>query len=230
METQGKSVFVTVCSRNTGYWHMYLAFQKAAGVLGQTLGIRSVLKPHIGDSLISRARCIMLKDFLETNCDYLFTLDDDIELPEDAMVKLIQADKDIIGGMYRLKKLEVTNNPYALRFKVEDRQINFDDIVEVDYLSTGCMMHKREFIEKLVEQDYKSLWFYENMTGRKIPALYMPFIYKNEYLSEDWAFCQRAKDKGHKIWLHAGVQCGHWGLHNFHPKDLKPEEREIKYD
>lgn len=222
-----KSVFVTVCTRNTGYWHMFTSFQVAAAHLGQNLKMASKLHPHIGDSLISRARCLMLHRFLQTDCDYLFTLDDDIELPQDAMTKLIQADKDIIGGVYRLKRKEVKANPYAIRFLDEDRVIDYDEIAEVQYISTGCIMHKREFIEKLVDQ-YRGLFFYENLTANKIPALYMPYIYNNEYLSEDWAFCQRAIDKGHKIWLHGGVHCTHWGLYPYKIEDLSTEEREVK--
>lgn len=222
----GKSVFVTVCSRNTGYWHMFTSFQVAAAHLGENLGIRCRLHPHIGDSLISRARCIMLHRFLESDCDYLFTLDDDIELKPDAMTKLIQADRDIVGGIYRLKRKEVRTNPYAIRFLNENKTIEYDEVAEVNYLSTGCIMHKREFIEKFVRQ-YPNLWFYENLSGNKIPALYMPYIYNNEYLSEDWAFCQRAIDKGHKIWLHGGVQCVHWGLYPYSIDDLTEDQREV---
>ena len=41
---------------------------------------------------------------------------------------------------------------------------------------------------------------------------YLPYIYKDEYLSEDWALCQRAEDLGFEIWAHGGVRCAHWGL------------------
>jgi hypothetical protein len=148
----------------------------------------------------------------------LFTLDDDIELPPDALVKLIEANKQLIG--YRLKTDKPSMNPYAIRLAKTEKDINFNDIVPVQYLSTGCMMYERSFIEKLVSE-YPDLWYYENVTARRIPALYMPYIYECEYLSEDWAFCQRALDKGHQVWLHAGVHCGHWGLHNYQMKDLE---------
>jgi hypothetical protein len=168
----------------------------------------------------------MLRRFLDSDCDYLFTLDDDIELEPDALCKLVEADKDIIGGVYRLKTNEIKQNPYALRFLAEDHTIDYDQITEVQYLSTGCMLHKRSFIEELVDA-YPDLYFYENLTANEIPALYMPYIYKREYLSEDWAFCQRAIDAGHKIWLHAGVQCTHWGLHPYKVSDLTDKQREI---
>lgn len=222
-----KSVFVSVCSRNTAYWHMVTAFQVAANELGKKLKIPCLLSPYIGDSLISRARCMALFAFLKSDCKWLFTLDDDIALPAQAMVKLIEADKDMVGGLYRLKSQTVNRNPFAIRFLNEDVHVGKDSVHEVQYVSTGCVMHKRSFIEKLVSQ-YEDLYFSENLTGRKVPALYLPFIYNHEYLSEDWAFCQRARDVGHKIYMHSGVQCGHWGLHNFKPSDLTKEELDIK--
>jgi len=206
----GKSVFVTVCSRNTGYWHMFTSFQVAAAHLGENLGMRCRLHPHIGDSLISRARCIMLHRFLESDCDYLFTLDDDIELKPDAMTKLIQADRDIVGGIYRLKRKEVRTNPYAIRFLNENKTMaslqKLFNAFETNHLIDVTSKH----------------W---NPKWRL--ALYMPYIYNNEYLSEDWAFCQRAIDKGHKIWLHGGVQCVHWGLYPYSIDDLTEDQREV---
>jgi len=221
------SVFVNICSRNTAYWHMITAFQVAANELGEKLKMTCRLSPHIGDSLISRARCQSLYTFLQSDCEWYFTLDDDVELPSHAMVKLIEADKDIIGGIYRLKSTNVTRNPFAVRFLNEDRHIEADQIIQVQYVSTGCIMHKRSFIEKLVSQ-YDELYYHANLTTNKVPALYLPYIYHNEYLSEDWAFCQRAMDMGHKIYMHSGVQCGHWGLFNYKFDQLTDEERSIK--
>ena len=221
-----ESVFVSVCSRNTAYWHMFTAFQIAAAHLGQEKGIMCKLSPYVGDSLISRARCIALKNFLDSDSKWFFSVDDDIELPPHALTRLIDADKDIIGGIYRLKGDKPKTNPYAIRWADGEVNVGANDIVKVQYISTGCVMFKRDFVEELVDS-YRNLWFYENMTGRKIPALYMPYIYNNEYLSEDWALCQRAIDKDHDIWLHSGVQCGHWGLYNYKLSDLKAAEKEF---
>ena len=221
-----KKIFISVISRNTAYWHMFNHFQMAANKIGKEMGIMCQLAPHIGDSLVSRARNTSLQSFRESEADWLFTLDDDIQLPEDALTKLVNADRDLVGGIYRLKNDEPKRNPYAIRFLNEDMDIKNDTLNEVKYLSTGCMLYKRTFVEKLVEQ-YPDLWYYENMTGRTIPALYMPYIYQDEYLSEDWAFCQRARDRGHKIWLHSGVQCGHWGLKNYAMADLAEDEKDV---
>ena len=76
------------------------------------------------------------------------------------------------------------------------------------YVSTGCMMIRRNVVEGMIEK-YPELHYKRNVTGDRAWALYQPFIYKEEYLSEDWAYCQRAKDAGFEVWVHGGVKCGH---------------------
>ena len=76
--------------------------------------------------------------------------------------------------------------------------------------------------------EYPDLVYTENISKEPRFALYQPYIFTHptgfrEYLSEDWAFCQRAKDIGIPIYVHGGVQCSHWGLVNFdfqYPENL----------
>jgi len=218
-----KKIFVSVISRHDGSWAMYTAFQNAASYAIQK-GYAPILAPHIGDSLVSRARNHALAKFLRTDADYLFTLDDDIAMPPDTFVKLIEADKDMIGGFYRLKKSPEKDKPLELgemlAFRgMNDFNLDSNEPVEVQYISTGCVMHKRSFIEEMVAH-YPELAYKENITKEDCWALYQPYIYEQEYLSEDWAFCQRAIDKGYKMWMHTGVLCGHWGLYNYDVQEL----------
>lgn len=219
-----KSVYCSIISRHNGFWNMYTSLQAAAAHMMETHNMVLHLAPHIGDSLVSRARNASLANFLESECDYLFTLDDDIALPTDGLSKLLDADKDIVGGLYRLKKPigDETDIKHlmALRLKPgSDLNIGWNEVKEVTYLSNGCIMHKRSFVEQMVK-DYPHLKYVQNRTQKDQWALYMPFIYNNEYLSEDWAFCQRALDTGHKIWVHTNVLCSHMGMAEFKWDDL----------
>jgi hypothetical protein len=222
MNNKIETVYCSIISRNLAFWNMYMSLQVAATTLGQQLGIRLQLAPLVGDSLVSRARNTALANFLESDAEWYFTLDDDISLPADGLVKLIEADKDIIGGFYRLKQAfdETTPNAFAVRW-LNDGTIDMDSVVEVMYASSGCIMHKRSFIEQMVK-DYPELHYKNNVDGADRWMLYQPFVYKNEYLSEDWAFCQRARDMGHSIWLHGGVRCDHFGIKNYSFSELNP--------
>jgi len=208
---------------------MYISLQQAANYLGKEKQMMIQLAPLIGDSLVSRARNTALAMFLKSDCDYLFTLDDDISLPKEGLVRLVDADKDLIGGFYRLKQAfnpEKEASAFAVRF-LDEITLEMDTIVEVQYVSSGCVMYKRSFIEQLVKE-YPELYYKNNIDSEDRWSLYQPYVYKNEYLSEDWAFCQRAKDKGHKIWLHGGVRCDHFGIKNYGFEDLSLEMDKIK--
>jgi len=207
---------------------MFTSFQVAASNATQA-GIMPMLAPHVGDSLVSRARNNVISHFLKTDADYLFTVDDDIGIPHDSIIKLIEADKDIIGGFYRLKQdpKPDENGEFKLVDHIAFRgkepfNLNSNTPVEVKYISNGCVMHKRSFIESMVSL-YPELYYKENQTGEDRWALYQPYVYNNEYLSEDWAFCQRAMDKGFKMYMHTGVLCSHWGLKNYSFQELLEE-------
>ena len=221
-------------------------------MVAQRNGIVISIEPHVGDSLICRARQEMTWKFLQTDCTHFMQLDDDIQLMSDAILKLVKADKPIVGGAYGLKDLTKVNgeanvvsgggHKAALRsfgsLNLEDYS---DQLVKIQYLSTGCFLQKREVIETMWDK-YTDLEYYS--TGYTYPdtqakstvvgkderrALYMPMIYEGEYLSEDWAYCKRASDIGYDIWLHTGVLCGHWGIYQY-KLDKEVSERDKSYN
>jgi hypothetical protein len=55
---------------------MFNAFQAAAGFAAQH-GYRCMLAPHVGDSLVSRARNNSYADFLDSEAGWFFTLDEE---------------------------------------------------------------------------------------------------------------------------------------------------------
>jgi hypothetical protein len=227
-------IYVNVISRHQGHWAMFSAFQRAASI-AQQAGHICYLAPRVGDSLVCRARNASMADFLETDCDYFFTLDDDIALPDEAFTKLIDAGKDYIGGLYRLKfryrkDIDVVDTIATRLLPDKTVQLGTDQIQEVKYLSTGCIMHTRQFCEDMWNSYYEDRWYRENQTKREIVALYTPLIEPElrEYLSEDWAFTYRAQKMGVKAYVHANVLCDHWGLERYSFTDIFDDYGEEK--
>jgi hypothetical protein len=159
----------------------------------------------------------MTWQFLELNseCDYFLQIDDDVALPPNSIVDLVQSGKNVIGGMYSLKSKK---GQLAIRIKGDQkRKVDTlgDDPLEIKYLATGCFMQTRDVAQRAWDYYAKDRTYLDNdkrHEDRKRVAVYTPFIYKDEYLSEDYAYCQRLIDMGEKIWLHPHVKCGHWGL------------------
>ena len=166
---------------------------------------------------------------METGRDFLLTIDDDVETSPEFIVQLVKADKDIIGGFYRLKWKEEAHTAVRMPRDRKEEIPDFPEIfknnliVPAKYVSTGCMLVKRQVFERMIEH-YKELHYTQNMTMKPAWALYQPYVYKDEYLSEDWALCQRAEDIGFEIWAHGGVRCAHWGLIKY---DFEEEEKNV---
>lgn len=165
------------------------------------------------ESLISRARSRLASFFLDTDCDYLLSIDADIEFPSDAVDRLIRHDKDIIAAPYPVKS---TPTRWAVGFNA-DTPAFLEGVVPVRYVSTGFSLVKRHVIEALSTPDLK---FYEANDSRSYHALYMPMLHETEdgtrlYLSEDYAFCQRAKDAGFEICCDFDIRLRHWGMNPY---------------
>lgn len=155
------------------------------------------------ESLIQRARHRCLEEFLKTKADYLFFLDDDIVMINDAIGLLVGTDTHLIGGPYIHKKpphlptfKPLTAGDYNLRDKTSP--------IAVKYIASGCMLIDRDCAADL-KKEYK--------------YPFNCFEFEGEYLSEDWAFCQNASNLGYQCRIHPGVVLGHLGIYAFGMND-----------
>ena len=158
------------------------------------------------DKPIQHNRNRIVADFLEhKECDYLFMLDGDI-IPPDNILDLIDHQKDIIGGLcfaYRGRAIVplILKEKENKSGKIENTSYDILDVdgnaglVECDAIGTGCMIMKREILER-PEMRYPFKNYY-NEDGERILGL-------------DLSFCKRAKNIGYKVWCHLNFACSHW--------------------
>lgn len=212
-----KKVYISCPSNRNPEWPMILSLWGAMGDASRH-GIDCIFPqghPAIGDSLISRARNNALVPFLQKTCDYLFTMDDDIDIPTNAIWRLVEDDKDIVAGAYRFKVVDP-----GIAVRTPSGGPDWAEILKNDlltpaiYVSTGCMMVKREVVLGMIKK-FSDLTYRRNVSGDECWALYMPGIVDGEYLSEDWIYCHRARQAGFEVWVDGGIKCGHWGKHRF---------------
>ena len=211
------NVYISCCSRRNPEWDMYTSLQNAME-FARGARIDSTLFPRVGGTLICRERNRVARDFLiDGQHTHLLTIDDDVTLPKDAIVKLVSSGKSVIGGIYRLK--DMSGGRVAVRIpspQLWPMILKGGIISEATYLSSGCMMVTNSFLEAMVRH-YPDTAYNENLSHTPTWALYQPYIHVRksglrEYLSEDWAFCQRVRDMNTQLYVHGGVKCGHWGL------------------
>jgi hypothetical protein len=135
-------------------------------------GIPATFEIAANESLITKARNILVEGFLKSDASHLLFLDADLGFQADDVIRMIQADKDIIGGQYAKKKINwdvvkgvVANRPdipsHAINAVVAESTFkpigdsltfNINEPVEVESIATGLMLVKREVFTKMAEE------------------------------------------------------------------------------
>lgn len=195
------------------------------------------------ESLITRARNALTYGFLQTSCTHLFFIDADIGFRAHDAIKMIQADCDIIAGVYPKKDINWPAVGAAARSGIPDSELmkhTGDFVLNVDNApkegftvptdqpfpvrnaGTGLMLIKRRVFEILKDYvpNYKN-----NMTTQNRGLIHEDKIYEyfatsidDEHgvlLSEDYHFCQLWKNAGGEVYIAPWCDLTHNGTYQF---------------
>lgn len=186
-----------------------------------------------GDALIDRSRSIEATRFLrDLSYDVLFFVDDDVIYdPKDAirMCQEVKNGKDIVGGAYVLK--QDGGGHFTSKLLPNNKTIEFGpnaELQEVRYVATGFMAISR----KVVEEMSNVVPLCVHSESLSFHPFFQPFPYQIEngkwlYLSEDWAFVQRAANLGFKCWLDPRIKLAHAGRYKYDWDDLLRGKKEV---
>lgn len=142
-----------------------------------------------------------VKTFLKEDFTHLFFMDSDMTFPESTLSRLLQHDKDIVGGFYTVK-----TEPYHSTCFVDNKAgesipyqtynpMPGETMKKVSSIGTGCMLIKRKVFE-----GRKWPWFY-----------YKPYPSEEKFATEDVAFCDDSRQLGFEVWCDFTLKCGHVG-------------------
>jgi hypothetical protein len=188
------------------------------------------------ESLVTRARNMLAHQFLKSDCTHLLFIDADVAFDAHGLVKMLESDKDIIGGLYAKKHLNwykvhaaakqnispeiLSSQAYDYYVRGEVR-LGSEVPVEVESVGTGLMLIKREVFETL-KPDTPVSKLGSAVIGQIGAQDNVPHFFDTavdtktgEFLSEDYAFCQQWKAKGGKIFAAPWVKTIHIGTHHF---------------
>ena len=189
-------------------------------------GLNMSFYPIFFESLVSRARNAAVAHFLEDpeNTHLLFIDSDIIFEPEDVF-KLLQADKEVIAGIYPKKYIvwdRLKKNPEAERVDFPmggSLTMTEDNLIELDYLPTGFLLISRTAIEKIItahpELKYRNDIDGYMSAGDNFYDLFKVGIRNGIYESEDWGFCSLWKGVGGKVLIHPDINVKHLGWHEY---------------
>jgi hypothetical protein len=194
----------------------FMSYIKWANTCRQ-LGIDWTMETMTNESLISRARNTLTAKFLHNKeSTHLMFIDADIGWEPWHLLVMLNAQKDVIGGLYPMKSLPVKwcVNGFEGAETSEDGTLQ-----EVSKTGTGFMLIKREVFEKL--NAHPATKPFMNDIG--LPVELNPYmktyfdtaVRENRYYSEDWTFCENWRDLGGKVWVDKRVLLKHTGTYVF---------------
>lgn len=146
---------------------------------------------------LDNARNTIVKDFLKTDCDYIWWIDDDIVPPVYTLEKLLQADKDIISAVcFSMRSENGDYFPYPVTLKLNDSnqyKIYYGNgIEEVDAVGGACVLAKRAVYEN-IERPYEFVYFRDGTLA----------------LTCDFNIWRKIKKMGFKVFVDFNILCDH---------------------
>lgn len=184
---------------------------------------------------IDNARNTAAHYAMELDCDYLMFLDDDVQIPENALKLLLDADKDIVAGLVMIRGYPF--HVMAFKFEGEDKDPEtgvvrkglgyYDDIkmqrlvkktwIPEDKITKKTGLTKRQWsklpMSPIPLQAVDAVGF--SCCLIKIDLLKAcpePFFLTGKHHTEDVYFCMKVVEHLQpkpSIFLHTGVPCGH---------------------
>jgi GT2 family glycosyltransferase len=177
-----------------------------------------------GNPYIVQARNLCVGYFRELRSDFLVFVDSDLAFDKDAILKMIDHNKDIVCGAYPFK---VGNYGYPIKVNCNEDQTPMVDmatgLISIQGGPTGLMCIKSGVIEYLIDKN--PMWETDHVTnvlGNKVYAIFDTGILRErkKWYGEDYLFCLRAIESGFSIWLEPRITFDHIGKHcvsgNYH--------------
>lgn len=187
------------------------------------LGIPFNIATVRNESLVQRARNTIAAIFLHSTCSHLVFVDSDIGFDGRALVRLLAHDRDVVGGVYRKKRLDA--HDFAVTYAERDGKARRDPetgAVECAYLATGFLCIKRHVLERMIEAFPRSRYRAPQWKGEADRPQWHHNLFdcwveptSEELLSEDYAFCARWRAMGGEVWADPYIKLRHSGTADF---------------
>jgi len=197
----------------------------------------------MNESLITRARNSLAYDFLASDCTHMMFIDADIGFNPSDILAMINANKDIICGIYPKKEIDWVQVNRAVKAGVPPQELHkhtgafvvnlvndatkaegrTDEAIQIANGGTGFMLIQRKVFEGLLGKvpTYMNDMFLAVDQERKPKVIHEFFATSidatsgNRLLSEDYHFCKIARDQGYTVWAAPWANLVHCGAYNF---------------
>lgn len=177
------------------------------------------LNVNAGATVIGKGRSLAAAEFLASAADVWLSVDDDVSVSVDALQAAIsqaRAEPCLVGVpcLLRSTVMQGGNAPPTVNIRagavaVQARAPSGGKIETVDAVGFGCFSVSRAVVERMHEHAGKAGEFRHE--GKLVRRLFWDGIYDQEWLTDDFVFCNEVKGLGFKRWavrvgtsVHAG--------------------------
>lgn len=189
-------------------------FAQAAPQHGVDVNIGSVC----GCSVVSRARNLLVKDFLESNADYLMFIDSDINFEPGDIFRLMawaqDTKKGIVAGVPRVRDVKKTYIADLDHDENGDLTMNGMGLVRATRVATAFMLIQRSVVTDMMAA-HPDWSYFDKRCGKEVPALFDFKLTDEGYIGEDFLFCDRAREIGYEVWIDPTIALGHMGVQEY---------------
>ena len=168
----------------------------------QEQGLKIMRSKNRG-SLVANARCILAERAVELDAKHLLFIDADMVFPPDGLCRLLKHDVDIVSGMYFKKSYPF--NPVAGMRDENGKMLTISEwgeglVDNIEGTGAGFLLIKTDVFRALEKP-----WFWHPVDP----------LNQQQQHGEDYGFCQKALEAGHKIHLDTSLQLLHTGHYDY---------------
>ena len=174
-----------------------------------------------GYSQIDRARNRLASEALTKGFEELFWIDGDMAFEPQSVDRLRSHDLPLVCGLYPTKvEKKLTSQLLPGTSKITFGRDG--GLVEIRYAATGFFYTRRQVY--LDVQKKLNLPTCNPKSAQPLVPFFLPIILEeggeHHYLSEDYSFCERARQCGYRIYADTTVRLQHIGLYGYSWEDL----------
>ena len=165
-----------------------------------------------GFSAIDQGRNVMATRALDGGFEELMWIDSDVAFHPQDVERLRRHELPLCCGIYPKKG----QRAFAFNFLPETQSVRFGEhggLLRIERAGMGFVHTRRAVYERIVEAC--SLPVCNEIYGERMLPFFQPMIVPDavghSYLPEDFAFCERARQAGHKIVVDTTLRLGHVG-------------------
>lgn len=185
------------------------------------------------ESMITRARNKIAKQFLKSDCTHLLFIDADMGFNPEGVLRMIDEQKDIIAAVYPKKTFDVRRGVEAVErgeklekfieycapmtyYPLPDQgEVDWSGPVEVAWAGTGLMLIRRQVFEELAA--HVESFVDDEYVGEEISAFFLNGRDPDGggMMGEDHFFCKQWTAIGGKIFIAPWLVTDHMGTYRF---------------